>query len=304
MRKKINNKVLITGISGFIGSSVAEHFLHRKFVVAGLSRSKTNIVACPTFKTSYSVEEIAKIVADFRPNILIHAAGAASVDESIKNPSKDFEASVVLFQSLLEGVRKSGHKLVVVLLSSAAVYGNPVKLPINEDSALRPISPYGYHKLICEILAREYSASFDISTLVLRLFSVFGPRQKRLLLWELFDQFQNKTRVEIEGTGTESRDYIYIDDLAACIEKVLSRLNDSHTVLNIAAGTSVTVSEVVFKIKDYLNSDKPVIFNGKYRVGNPNSWLADISKYKKMAGTNNISNFDERLKWNLKQWLK
>jgi UDP-glucose 4-epimerase len=298
-----NNNILVTGISGFVGYSVAECFTRRGYFVTGLSTGNVN-VPWTVQATSYTVEGITSLIQNIRPEIIIHCAGPASVGGSMMNPSEDFAGSVSLFHSILEGASKSGLKPLVIFPSSAAVYGNPEILPVTETAAIKPISPYGYHKVMCELLAKEYALCFNIPALVVRLFSVFGPRQKRLLLWEVFNQFINKPEVIIEGTGNESRDYIYIDDLADSLINLIPKLDNNYTVLNIASGNSVTVRELTTKIKKYLNSKKPVSFKGIMRPGDPTHWCADISLLESITGKRVFFNFDERLEASLDQWLK
>src|SRR6266568_4070727 len=104
--------------------------------------------------TGYAVEELAALISDLKPTTIIHSAGSASVGLSLSQPSNDFNDSVALFQRLMEATRISGERPRVVFLSSAAVYGNPNILPVSELEPLLPISPYGYHKLMGEAIAR------------------------------------------------------------------------------------------------------------------------------------------------------
>jgi UDP-glucose 4-epimerase len=299
----VNQKVIITGASGFIGSSMAAFYSSRGFEVTGLSLEPVPDAPYSVLMTSYAAEDVAGVINKVQPAVVLHAAGSASVGASLIDPAKDFSSSAVLFQKLLEGVRLSRCRPRVVFCSSAAVYGNPAHLPVVETAELKPISPYGCHKVICELLAREYTDFFSIPTLVVRLFSIFGPRQKRLLLWELFEQFRNKQEVALEGTGNESRDYLHIDDLADALIQVLPRLDRTHVVLNIASGKSVTVRDAAFMMKKHLNSGTKLHFKGKVRPGDPVNWCADISEYERLTGKSIKSDFDSRLKETIHQWI-
>lgn len=298
----MNNRVIITGASGFIGGTLAAYFSQRNYEVTGVSIDEVQCAIYPVRRITYQVETVSNLVDELEPSLFIHAAGPASVEDSLVNPKRDFSNSVTLFQTVLEGVRRSNYKPRVVFLSSAAVYGNPDTLPVKETAELRPISPYGYHKVMCETLAREYSSCFSVPTLAVRLFSVFGPKQKRLLLWELFQQFYTKPEVVVEGTGNESRDYLYIDDFAELLLRVISRINDEYLQLNIASGASVTVREISMLIKKHLNSKKRIVYQGKVRAGNPSHWQADISCMQKLIGNNIDLKFDDALKFCLSKW--
>lgn len=302
----VNKKILITGVSGFIGQSLAEYFSKEPIKIFGLARRKISSSFCQYRITTYQPKNLAKIIDQFKPNVIIHAAGSASVGESFESPEQDFENSVLLLNSLLKGVRLSKYRPMMVFLSSAAVYGNVKKLPISEQEILKPISPYGYHKLICEILLKEYSTVFEIPVLIARLFSVFGPKQKRLLLWELYEQFQNKNKksVVLEGTGKESRDYLYIEDLAELLLKAITKSPKDFNILNFASGKSYSIKKVAYSMKKILQSQKKVVFKGKIRVGDPNKWRADISLLEDMLNEKIMTRFEQRLEQCLTEWQK
>ena len=300
----MSSHLMITGASGFIGGSLATHFSQQGLDVTGVSIDEVHNASYPVYMITYRVEEICKLINELQPSVLIHAAGSASVGDSLVNPARDYAGSVGLFQTVLEGIRQSGHRPRVVFPSSAAVYGNPETLPVKETAELKPISPYGYHKVMCELLAREYSACFSIPALIVRVFSTFGPKQKRLLLWELFQQCLTEPKVVVEGTGNESRDDLYIEDLAEVLMRVLPKLKEGCLHLNIASGTSVTVKEVCESMKRHLSSEKPVVYRGKVRTGDPTHWQADISRYEILTGEHIQVDFNKRLKENLDQWLK
>lgn len=214
----------------------------------------------------------------------------------------DFEKSVVLFQNILEGTRLSQKKPKIIYLSSAAVYGNAEILPINETIALHPISPYGYHKLLCEKLAEEYNQFYNISILVVRLFSIFGKKQKKLLIWELFQQFINDSEVIIKGTGNETRDYIYVDDLADIIHELFFVFKSGFKIINVATGVTYSIKEIVTQIKKLLNSNKEIKIKGDMIPGNPLNWEADISLLQKILGEKKQIDFYKKLEFCINEW--
>lgn len=296
-------RMLITGISGFLGSSLGEHFAGKGVFIVGLSRREiVSSFPSENIETNYERTEITRVVKHFRPDVIVHAAGSSSVRDSLEKPSGDFSNSVALLQRLLEGVRLSGVRPKVVFPSSAAVYGDPDQIPVGENAPLRPISPYGYHKSMCEMLLEEYSRIFDIPSLVMRLFSVFGPRQKRLLIWELFDQFRNRQKVVVEGTGDEARDYVHVADLARLTEQLLSRTEDVFLAVNVATGRATTVRELAYLMKKLLNTEKPIVFLGNARPGDPMKWQADVSRYEMLAKSKVNADFSSSLQECLLGW--
>src|SRR5262249_48327157 len=153
------------------------------------------------------------VIRDFAPDVLLHAAGTASVGGSLRAPFDDLRAALLTWANVLEGVRVSQHRPLLIFPSSAAVYGEVTELPVREDMPVQPISPYGFHKVMCELLAREYAECFDLSIVVCRLFSVFGVDQRRLLVWESFERLSDaEGPAWLEGTGEESRDYLAVED--------------------------------------------------------------------------------------------
>lgn len=300
------NKVIITGATGFIGRSLMTVLKTQGYVVLGLSRKQT-MAKLPNIKSiTYKTAEITKLINKFKPDILINAAGSANVEKSFINPQKDFHDSVNLVNTLLEGIRRSLFRPLFVQLSSASVY-EAKNIPIKETTSLSPISPYGFHKAICDLVAKEYSYLFDVPVLILRLFSVFGPNQKQLLLWEMYNKFANRNinSVIINGSGEESRDYLYIDDFSYLLARVLKKVHDQYTILNIASGKSYTIKDVVLIMKKILKSNKPVIFKGHIQTGKPKNWQVDISALKELINFREFCfNFEIKLRRCVLTWNK
>src|SRR5262249_52544890 len=159
-------------------------------------------------------------------------------------PLDHLEADILTWANTLDSVRRSGLKPIVFFPSSAAVYGNPEKLPVTEDANLAPISPYGFHKAACELLATEYSECFGLDIIIARFFSTFGEGQRRLLIWELYRQLAAPgDAVVLNGTGKESRDYLEVTDaMTAVLEVIQHRIKElrpsstgNTVVVNIAS---------------------------------------------------------------------
>jgi UDP-glucose 4-epimerase len=293
---------VVTGASGFIGSAFCRSFRELGHSVTGVTRRPHVTPGFPVRVIDYSVGAVADLVRELQPSVLIHAAGPASVGASMEDPGTDFSGSVLLFQRILDGVRRSELRPRVVFVSSAAIYGNPEKLPMPERAKSRPISPYGHHKVMCETLAAEYTACFGVPILVLRPFSVFGSFQRRLLVWDLFRKFRDDAEVVIDGTGKEARDYIHIDDLAAQVAAVLRSVLSPHEVVNISAGRSVKVRELAQIVGRLLGSPKAISFTGRQRLGDPREWRADMSHYELITGAEVRLDLEQRLDQVLRQW--
>jgi UDP-glucose 4-epimerase len=279
-------KILITGSRGFVGDSFGRFAAAEGHEILGISRSSQPEPGWPGrhFQSDAASANLAPIIREFAPDLLLQAAGSASVAASITDPIGDFRATAVTLTNVLDGVRRSGREPLVIFPSSAAVYGNPAVLPVDEEAPCAPISPYGFHKLSCEIFAREYAACFGVSTVVCRLFSVFGQRQRRLLISELYEQFTGDADVvRLQGTGNETRDFLHVDDLTRAIlllAPVVPRR--ACTILNVASGVETPVLALAETIRTLVALGKKITSRGIARPGDPARWCADIAHLRSL----------------------
>jgi nucleoside-diphosphate-sugar epimerase len=157
-------------------------------------------------------------------------------------------------------------------------------LPVKEDASLHPISPYGFHKAACELLAREYATCFGQRIIVCRLFSLFGEHQRRLLVWELFRQFAGTEEVVwLQGTGAETRDYLYAYDMAEAILLLIESqdaASDNYQVFNVAGGRETRVLDLAKQLGNLVAPAKEIRGRGIERSGDPERWHADISSLR------------------------
>jgi UDP-glucose 4-epimerase len=303
--------LLVTGANSFVGGAVARAWRAAGGEVVGLVRpgasGDASSLGFRVQASPLSVEAMMEAVARFAPDVLLHAAGSASVEASLRDPAADFAASVGTLHSVLEGVRRSPHRPRVLYPSSAAVYGEPDTLPISESAPVRPLSPYGHHKAVGELLAREYAVCFGVSALVFRPFSVFGPHQKRLLVRELFEQFRTGQGVTILGTGDETRDFLHEDDLAATLLAILPRLTEPYKVVNLASGRGTRVRDLAHMLGTLLHSRTEIRYANQARPGNPAHWVADISILKAYAPSlplGSAYDLEGRLRATVEAWMQ
>jgi UDP-glucose 4-epimerase len=303
-------KLLITGARGFVGSSLAEYAFQEGFEVLGIGRTAQ---APPGWPGGYAwadvgLSDLAPIINGFRPDLLAHCAGSASVSASLASPLDDLRATVLTLANTLDGVRRSEVRPFLIFPSSAAVYGNPVQLPVREDARCLPISPYGFHKLAAEQLVHEYVVCHKLRAVVCRIFSVVGKRQKRLLLWDLYQQFIGPSEeVVLQGTGDETRDFLHVDDLCATLLH-LAKHRDSElangSVVNVAAGVETSVRSMAQLVKEISASKKPVIFRGQPRAGDPGRWVADCTKLQGIQPNRRICDLAVSIEMILSSWQK
>jgi UDP-glucose 4-epimerase len=302
-------RILVTGSGGFVGGDFGRAAARAGHEVLGLGRASQPEVGWPGHyaQADVTASDLAELFASFRPEVVIHAAGTASVAASFKSPPDDLRASVSTLANVLDSVRRSGARPLVVFPSSAAVYGNPAQLPINEDAPARPISPYGFHKAACELLAREYAECFGMRVLVCRLFSLFGERQRRLLVWELYRRLKGPDTVAwLEGTGEETRDYLHVEDAAAALLTCSEHppVGGGLTTVNVAAGRETRVLELAESVRALVAPSKEIRCRGAARTGDPARWLADTAALRAFAHGWSPRPLEERLAQCISAWEK
>lgn len=277
------HKILITGVNGFIGSHLAG-CLREDHILIGIDTDSV----CPGNNVDFYLQmvlpstDLDGLIKTFQPEVCIHCAGSASVGYSLMNPGVDFNAGPPIVFQLLDSIRKSSPQCRFIFLSSAAVYGNPERIPVNEYAAVKPISPYGYHKKICEEIIAEFHKIYGIQHVVLRVFSCYGCGLRKQLLWDISSKISSGT-LDLFGTGNETRDFIHVADLA----RIIGLLIDHGTVtttLNIGSGTETKISELVSLMVEQYQCGMAAHFNRKARAGDPERWAADTGRLRECIG--------------------
>ena len=271
-------KILVIGSRGFIGSHCIDYFSRENEVWGCDVVMDYND---PQYIWIGSVDgELLGIFRDHKFDVCINCSGAANVPFSLSNPYNDFNLNTLNVFKLLEAIRIHNKDCKFITMSSAAVYGNPEKLPITTDMKMSPVSPYGYHKVFAENICEEYSRFWGLKTCCVRIFSAYGPRLKKQLFWDMYNKFKNNEIIELWGTGKESRDFIYISDLIRAIDIVIQNCSFNADKINLANGIQITIAEVADSFVKALGTNKEIRFNGAERKGDPINWEADISDLK------------------------
>lgn len=280
---------IITGGAGFIGSHLAEQLLiegHTVTIVDNLATgSLKNLPQHPSLKL------IKKDILECQPEDFLapvdgiaHLAAIPSVSESWKEPIKGHSNNLSTTISVIQLCQSLGIPRLV-FASSAAVYGNQTKLPISEDRETNPISPYGLQKLTSEKYAELFSQHMGMSTIVLRLFNVFGPRQVPNSPYSgVVSKFVSAMRynqpLTIYGDGTQTRDFIYVKDVAKAFSTALTTplLAGSCLTCNIATNKSTSILQLVDILKSCFPKWHSKIQFLPVETGDIQHSQADISK--------------------------
>lgn len=285
--------VLITGVTGFIGSYTAQHFTRGGWKVIGIDTCQRQNAPQKFLHDYYQMvlpsNDLATLLSAIQPQVCINCAGRASVYNSLEDPAADFNAHVDVTFRVLEQLRLQAPGCNFIFLSSAAVYGNPKTLPISENDQERPLSPYGFHKLLGEKLCAEFSEIYGLSTTVLRIFSAYGIGLRRQVIWDICRRVRSEATLVLRGTGSESRDFINVLDVARAIYLLAEHPPLGAEIYNLASGVETTIKELAELILKYSERQIPLVFDGINPAGNPLNWRADITKITRLGFTPEVT---------------
>lgn len=285
---RINMKrMVITGINGFIGRNARSYF-EKQYEVTGIDLSakyceentKVSYYQC---NMSAAPAELASILTDVQPDVILHCAGSANVGASVINPMADLNGNLHSLYQLLLALQSFEKRPKIIFLSSAAVYGNPRQLPIRETDALSPISPYGVHKVMCEQLCHYYNQVFGYRIRSIRIFSAYGNGLRKQILWDIYQKYESTGCIKLFGTGNETRDFIHITDILQAIDLILA-YDGPEEIFNVANGEEISIRRLAETYAKKLGESTDIVsFNGEMKVGDPQNWRADISLLKTLG---------------------
>lgn len=259
-----DKKVLITGGAGFIGSHIIEKLLDNNYQVicvdnlsSGDIKNLPNNKNLKFFNKDIAKNDLEDIFKTEKPQYIIHLAAQTSVNYSIKNTYFDAEMNIMATIKLLNLCQKYKIKKFLTA-SSAAVYGNPKYLPIDENHPTEPMSPYGLSKLTME----KYIQLSNVPYIIFRFSNAYGPRQKSSKesgVIAIFDNaMKNNEQVCIYGNGEQIRDFIYVEDIARiCVKAIKSDIKNE--IFNFSTNKGICLNklfEEMSKIYNYKQSVK------------------------------------------------
>jgi UDP-glucose 4-epimerase len=259
-------RVGITGGAGFIGSNLAQHLVKSGYTVSVLDNLETGILsnlegvnANLVRADLKNLNEVEGFFQKEEIDYCIHLGALGSVPRSIDTPRASFEANAIATLNVLESVKK--RSIPMIFSSSSSVYGKNPKLPKIEKDWLSPISPYAASKLAAEAMTLAFRESYGISTLVYRLFNVYGPKQNPDSLYAavipkwIFAAFKGEPLV-VYGDGEQKRDFTFVDDVVQILSRSIRENHDADYPVNLAFGNPVTLNEIIGVFKSYFGGIK------------------------------------------------
>ena len=294
-------KYVVTGGAGFIGSHITKALVkqgHSVAVIDNLHTGKENNLKSVRNKIDFFKGSIldCKLLDEItkEANGVFHQAALASVQDSFSKPDEYNNVNVNGTENILKLAKKNDFK--VVYASSSSVYGNPQKIPIKESYKKNPINPYAETKLKKEELAIKYT-KIGVKVIGLRYFNVFGRGQSKEyagVLKLFLDRISNGLSPQINGDGSQSRDFVYVEDVAqANIMSMNSKID--HEFFNVGTNTSITIFDLAKTIIKFSGLDMEPIF-GPALKGDVMKTIADINLIKEKIGW--------EPKVMLEEWLK
>ena len=301
-----SSKILVTGGAGFIGSNLCEKLIELEAEVKCLDNLATGHLSnIEKLITHPKFEFIEGDIRDFETcnkvcdsvDYVLHQAALGSVPRSLKDPITSNEVNVSGFLNMLVASRDSGVKRFIYAASSST-YGDSEKLPKVEDEIGKPLSPYAITKYVNELYAENFYKSYGLNTVGLRYFNVFGRKQDpngayAAVIPKFVIQLMNHESPVINGDGTYSRDFTYIDNVIQMNLLAISSENENalNQVFNTAVGDRTNLVELIQLLKKHLSKFDPEISkvevkHGPNRPGDIPHSLASVEKAKELLGYN------------------
>jgi len=312
-----NKRVLVTGADGFMGSHLTERLLAQgakvSVYVRGTSVSGTTQYTLKNIKKiKDKVEDILTgnigsldskdLVIKNRPEIIFHLAADAYVPNSFEHPIEVMETNVLGTLNMLHALKESKSIKRIVCTSSSEIYGMTLGGSINEEHPLYPSSPYAASKVACDRYAYAYWNTYRLPIAIIRPFNTYGPRHTYDVIPKFITLALKNKPLTVHGTGNQSRDFTYIDDMIDAFMIMGSHKDAIGKAVNFGTGKAITINYIARKIKEISGSDSKITHT-EDRTAQVPKLLCDYSLAKKLFGWKPKVFIDEGLRRNI-EWVK
>lgn len=308
----ISTKIaLVTGAAGFIGSHLVDRLLADGFEVTGIDDlSSGRLENLPDGfdlrKMDIRDPEVRNVVAEVRPDLVFHLAAQISVSISAREPQLDADVNVGGALNLLEGIRAVGDKpiKVVYITSGGTAYGDPAVVPADENTLIRPLSPYGASKFAVELYLPIYERLCDFDYSIIRLANIYGPRQDphgEAGVVAIFAKAMLAGKpLTIFGDGYDERDYVYVSDVVDAILKAAA--GSQQGPFNVGTGIGTSTNRIFELVAQHCDHNDEAV-HGAPRPGDINRISLDSSKAKREIGWSAKVDIEDGLKTTV-EWFK
>jgi UDP-glucose 4-epimerase len=284
--------VLVTGVAGFVGSRLAKTLVNQNIHVKGIDNlSRGRIETLHQILPSQYFSFVQGDILDYNClrehlqdiDIIFHEAALIDVNESMRQPHFYHKNNVEGFRNVLEAAR-ANDVTRVIFASSSAVYGKQLILPIKEDASLMPLSPYAETKVQGEALCAKYREDYGISCVILRYFNIYGPGQTpgpySGVIIKFIEKALNNEFLTIYGDGTQTRDFVYIDDVIYANLLAATEMEADGKTFNIGSGDAITINDLATKILTIMDKTELPIIHAPFRKGDithsqPNTYKSE-----------------------------
>jgi UDP-glucose 4-epimerase len=280
-------KTWVTGGAGFLGSHVVEALVaggRSVTVVDDFSTGlEANLAGVQVSILRHSLRDCAveDALRAEQPEVIFHLAGDALVARSVADPTGDCERNMLATLALLEAVRRASPESKVLFASTGAVYGERAEKPFQETDGVWPISPYAVAKLAAERYCYAFAHTYGLRTCSLRLFSVYGPRQTKQVVYDLIRKIHaNPEELTLFGDGTQERDFSHSRNIVDAFLLAAEKADFHGEVINVAGDEIVTIRQLAEMICQMMGARPAFAFTGQRRPGDSQRWVADTSRLR------------------------
>jgi UDP-glucose 4-epimerase len=304
---------LVTGGAGFIGSHVVDALVQRGLrvtvadnLVTGETRNLQPVADRVELRQLDLVhDDVSSLFAGAPFDVVFHLAGNVDIPGSVADPRADLDTNTVATLNVLEAVRRSGTRPRFLYASTAAVYGDPEQAGLRETDPTFPLAPYGASKLAAERYVSLYARLHGLPTACLRLFSCYGPRARRYVVYDLMRKLRaNPEELEVHGDGTQVRDLNHVANVVVAFLTVAERGNLEGEVLNAASGEAVTIRDLAAMVSTRMGASPRLVFTGSVKAGQSQRWAADVTRLKALGYVRRLSlaeGLDDTVAWFLRE---
>lgn len=280
-------KTWVTGGAGFLGSHVVDALVAAGRAVTVVDDFSTgleeNLAGAPVALLRHSLRDAAveDALRAEQPEVIFHLAGDALVARSVADPTADCDRNLLATLALLEAVRRVSPVTKVLFASTGAVYGDRAEKPFQETDGVWPISPYAVAKLAAERYCYAFAHTYGLRTCSLRLFSVYGPRQTKQVVYDLIRKIHSRPdELTLFGDGTQERDFSHARNIVDAFLLAAETAEFHGEVINVAGDEIVTIRQLAEMLCEMMGARPRLAFTGQRRPGDSQRWVADTSRLR------------------------